>query len=155
MIAAINQDGIIGINNQLPWNVPEDLKRFRALTSGGTIIMGRKTFDSIGRPLPNRRNLVLSRSMEPKDKVEVFPNFTKLLLEITGLENVWVIGGAEIYKMFLEAEAVDGLDLTMVDFPIEDKTNAVYLPQIPNYLKEVSSAVNETNPKLKHIKYER
>lgn len=155
LIAATNQDGIIGLSNRLPWSFPEDLKRFKALTSGGTVIMGRNTFDSIGRPLPNRRNIVLSRSMKAQDKVEIFSSLASLLIAIVAIPNVWVIGGAEIYRQFLAADVVNTLDLTLVDFPIEDKTDAIYFPQIPSFFKEISSVVNEKDSRLKHIVYHR
>ena len=60
LICAISKNNVIGNENKLPWNIPEDLKRFKELTSNNWIVMGRKTFDSIGRPLPNRKNIVLS-----------------------------------------------------------------------------------------------
>ena len=61
LVAAIASNNVIGKENSLPWNIPEDLKRFKQMTSGHTILMGRKTFDSIGRPLPNRQNIVMTK----------------------------------------------------------------------------------------------
>ena len=66
LICALSKNNIIGINNKLPWNISEDLKRFKDLTSENWIVMGRKTFDSIGRPLPNRRNVILSENLDLK-----------------------------------------------------------------------------------------
>ncbi|RYZ66217.1 MAG: hypothetical protein EOP09_13030 [Proteobacteria bacterium] len=71
LIAGVSQNGVIGLDNQLPWKISEDLKRFRQLTTGGVVVMGRKTFDSIGRPLPNRENWVLTRSADFKSS-EIF-----------------------------------------------------------------------------------
>src|SRR5215469_11090199 len=62
VIAAVARNGIIGVENRLPWHLPEDLRRFRALTTGHAVIMGRKTFESIGKPLPGRRNIVVTRN---------------------------------------------------------------------------------------------
>ena len=72
-VAAVSENLVIGKNNSLPWNIPEDLKRFKTLTSGSPIIMGRKTYESIGRPLPNRTNIVLTqKGYSSSDKIKVF-----------------------------------------------------------------------------------
>ena len=79
-VAAVSENLVIGKNNSLPWNIPEDLKRFKTLTSGSPIIMGRKTYESIGRPLPNRTNIVLTqKGYSSSDKIKVFSNLDNLL----------------------------------------------------------------------------
>ena len=79
-VAAVSKNLVIGKNNSLPWNIPEDLKRFKTLTSGSPIIMGRKTYESIGRPLPNRTNIVLTqKGYSSSDKIKVFSNLDNLL----------------------------------------------------------------------------
>ena len=103
LIVAAAENGAIGKNNQLPWNIPEDLKYFKAVTSGKTVIMGRKTFESIGRPLPQRRNLVISRRADFKPAgVEVFASLADALAagaQQAGVqEEVFVVGGGEIYR---------------------------------------------------------
>ena len=100
-VAAVSKNLVIGKNNSLPWNIPEDLKRFKALTSGSPIIMGRKTYESIGRPLPNRINIVLTqKGYESSDKIKIFKNLDNLLNYCEGLDSeVFVIGGSEIYKL--------------------------------------------------------
>ena len=91
----------IGINNSLAWHVPEDLIRFKKITTGHTIIMGRKTCESIGRPLPNRRNIVLTRQTGwQADGVEVVHTLAEAL-QLTGDADAFVIGGAEIYAQAL------------------------------------------------------
>ena len=100
-VAAVSENLVIGKNNSLPWNIPEDLKRFKTLTSGSPIIMGRKTYESIGRPLPNRTNIVLTqKGYSSSDKIKVFNNLDNLLNYCEDFDNeVFVIGGSEIYKL--------------------------------------------------------
>lgn len=98
IIVATDLQGGIGINNTLPWKLPEDLAHFKRLTTGHPIIMGRKTFDSIGRPLPNRRNIVITRNAGWRhDGVEAVDSLEAALALLDGAEG-YVIGGAEIYK---------------------------------------------------------
>lgn len=98
IIVATDQQGGIGINNTLPWKLPEDLAHFKRLTTGHPIIMGRKTFDSIGRPLPNRRNIVITRNANWRhDGVEAVGSVDAAIALLDGAEG-YVIGGAEIYK---------------------------------------------------------
>lgn len=100
IVAADAQRGI-GINNTLPWKLPEDLAHFKRTTSGHPIIMGRKTFDSIGRPLPNRRNIVITRNAQwAHDGVEAVASLEAALALLDGAEG-FVIGGAEIYQQSL------------------------------------------------------
>lgn len=101
IIVATDRKNGIGINNQLPWHLPEDLAHFKRTTSGHTIIMGRKTFDSIGRPLPNRRNVVISRNIEwQHDNVSSYSSIADALKSVEDAE-AFVIGGAQIYQQAL------------------------------------------------------
>lgn len=99
LIAAVAANGVIGSDNALPWRLPEDLKRFKALTTGHPVIMGRKTFESIGRPLPGRRNIVISRNEGYKaDGCEVATSLSAALNSCrAGSNEIFVIGGAQIY----------------------------------------------------------
>lgn len=98
VIAAVAANGVIGRDNALPWRLPEDLKRFRALTLGHPVIMGRKTFESIGRPLPGRRNIVVTRNAEYKaEGGETAASLAAALAACAGAEEVFVIGGAQLY----------------------------------------------------------
>ena len=101
-VAAMARNRVIGRAGALPWHLPGDLKFFKKLTSGGTVLMGRKTFESIGRPLPNRRNLILSRSGIDPEGVEVFSSMDDLTPQLSPGERVFVIGGAEIYRLTLD-----------------------------------------------------
>jgi len=101
-IVAMTTDRVIGRNGTLPWHLPEDLAFFKRTTSGHPIVMGRKTFESIGRPLPNRRNIVLTRDKDwsaPGTDVIHSPQELEKLPDIGG--TVYIIGGAEIYQAFL------------------------------------------------------
>lgn len=111
-IAAMDESRVIGIDNRIPWHLPEDLKRFSALTTGHVVLMGRKTFDSLPakwKPLPNRRNVVLTRQSAATFPagVEVWHELDSHLADPAGGvplkagENLWVIGGEEIYLMTL------------------------------------------------------
>ena len=102
IVAAIASNNVIGQKNSLPWDIPEDLKRFKQLTSGHTILMGRKTFDSIGRPLPNRTNIVMTRDTNYQKKgIEVVFDEREALNLIKDLnQEVFIIGGSKIYELF-------------------------------------------------------
>jgi dihydrofolate reductase len=112
---------IIGCDNRLPWRLPSDLKRFRALTTGRAILMGRKTFESIGRPLPNRENIVLSRT-PGENAAGLFWAGTResailladRLTVAAGKETFFVIGGDKVYRSFFEDGLVDRIYLTEV-----------------------------------------
>jgi len=102
IIVAIDENGLIGRRNGLPWKLPADLKHFKTLTSGHTVIMGRKTYDSIGKPLPNRTNIVVSKSDDLQIDGCITVKSPEEALKAS-LENqeIFVIGGAEIYRQFL------------------------------------------------------
>lgn len=101
LIVAVSANNVIGKNNQLIWHLPADLKHFKQLTTGHTIIMGRKTYDSIGKPLPNRRNVVISRSVTQIEGCEVAPSLEDALKLSSEEKEVFMIGGAEIYRQAL------------------------------------------------------
>ena len=101
LIVATDNAGGIGMRNTLPWKLPQDLAHFKRTTTGHPILMGRKTFDSIGRPLPNRRNIVISRNPNwQHDGVEAVTSLDQALA-LTDVAEVFVIGGAEIYTLAL------------------------------------------------------
>lgn len=102
IIVAIDENKGIGKNNQLLWHLPNDLKFFKKTTSRHTVIMGRKTFDSIGKPLPNRRNIVISRNKDLKiEGAEVYNSIDEALTTCQQEQEVFIVGGAEIYKQAL------------------------------------------------------
>jgi dihydrofolate reductase len=118
VIAAVARNGIIGVENRLPWRVPEDMHRFRALTTGHAVIMGRRTWESIGKPLPGRQNLVVTRGSDSGiPEVEFVPSLDAALARVRLPEPVFVIGGAALYQEALPR--ADVLYLTEIerDFP--------------------------------------
>lgn len=123
MIAAMAHDRVIGKDNQMPWHLPADLAHFKRVTLGKPVLMGRKTFESIGRPLPGRRNLVISRNpgyqaegIEVVDSVEV----ALALLVSSAVEELMVIGGGHLYAEMLPS--ADRLYLTQIDLAVEGDT---------------------------------
>ncbi len=103
LVLAVAKNGVIGKDGQVPWHVPEDLKHFRRSTTGHAVIMGRKTWDEVGKPLPNRRNIVVSRNAALRlDGAEVVPSLEEAIaLARTTDAEPRVIGGAEIYRLAL------------------------------------------------------
>jgi dihydrofolate reductase len=103
-IVACTPSGVIGLNGAMPWKLASDLRRFKSMTMGGTLVMGRKTYDSIGKPLPGRETIVLSRSASQGEKAEHlhwFDSAEAVLLLANELgKPVYIVGGAEIYKIF-------------------------------------------------------
>ncbi|GAB3250365.1 dihydrofolate reductase [Chitinimonas naiadis] len=118
LIAALARNHTVGINNTLPWHLPDDLKYFKATTSGHPIIMGRKTYDSIGRPLPNRHNIVVTRDTRwQAEGVTVVHSIADAIKAAGEVDEVFLIGGATLY-----AEALpfaDRLYLTEIEADIE------------------------------------
>ena len=144
LIVAIGKNNEIGKNNQLLWHIPEDLKNFKKITTGKTVIMGKNTYESIGKPLPNRVNIVLSRNFleigkkisEDKKKyenettkLEFFDDFQKVIEKYKDFpEEVFIIGGGEIYKKSLELGIITRIYMSHVDF--SDDEADTYFPEI-------------------------
>ncbi|MEW5845706.1 MAG: dihydrofolate reductase [Bacteroidota bacterium] len=127
IIVAIAENGVIGGGNELLWHIPEDLKRFKRITSGRSVVMGRKTFESIGKPLPNRRNIVITRNPEFRVEGIEVANSLNAALELTKTEDeVFIIGGGEIYRQALPLATK--LYITRVHANYDGDT---YFPEIP------------------------
>ncbi|HUO09848.1 MAG TPA: dihydrofolate reductase [Phycisphaerae bacterium] len=126
IIVAMTPDRLIGAAGRLPWYLPEDLKRFRKLTTGHAIVMGRKTFSSIGRPLPNRRNLVVSRNPDPPavQGIEWFKSLDEALefARQAGETECFIAGGTEIYSAALEKATRMYITYVQRDFPFQGDT---------------------------------
>lgn len=99
-IAAMSENRVIGNAGEIPWHLPEDFKWFKQTTMGGILIMGRKTFDSIGRPLPGRETYVLSHTPRNIPKVHCFTDLA-MLDQLATDKTVWIVGGSEIYRQML------------------------------------------------------
>ncbi len=117
MIAALDRDRVIGTEGQLPWRLPDDLARFKALTLGKPIVMGRKTYDSVGKPLPKRTNIVLTRSARTIEGCIVVHDAEGAIRAAGDAPEIWIIGGGAIYELFMPI-ATD-LELTHVEANVE------------------------------------
>lgn len=115
-IAAISSNGVIGIDNKLPWHLPADILRFKQLTTNNTVVMGRKTFESIGRPLPRRKNIILSRNSEWEHTgVTKIGNLSEI--DKSDDEKIFIIGGSQIYNEYINIS--DVLEITLIDKEFE------------------------------------
>ena len=156
IIVAVAKNNVIGKDNKLIWHLPEDLKRFKRITSGKNIIMGRKTFESLGRILPNRKHIILCNDMEMNiddDRVVVLEDISMLKDYIDSDEETFVIGGATIYKLLMPM--CNKLYITHID---EEFDGDVYFPEIDlNVWKEdviEKGITNEDNPySYKYVTY--
>lgn len=127
IIVAIASDGAIGRANDLLWHLPADLKRFKELTTGHTILMGRKTFESLPRgPLPNRRNIIISRTLPTPPDAEVYPTIQQALEACASDEEVFIIGGGEIYRQLLPDTERIYLTRVQASFPDAE----VFFPEL-------------------------
>ena len=126
LIAAMDRNRVIGVGNRLPWRLPADLQRFKALTWGHRVVMGRKTFESIGRPLPGRTNVVVTRDTAYHALGCTVLRSVDDALAGSGDEEVFVIGGAEIYAQTIDR--ADRLYVTAVDTQVPH--GDAYFPEI-------------------------
>ena len=157
-IVAIADNNVIGKDNKLIWHLPEDLKRFKKITTGKVIIMGRKTFESLGRVLPNRKHVILCNDMQmniDNENVEILDSIDKLEKYINSDEECFVIGGATIYKLLMPY--VQKLYITKIN---HEFIGDVYFPEIDEKIwKETQrekGIKNEENPyDYDYITYER
>jgi dihydrofolate reductase len=126
MIVAVANNGVIGVNNTLPWHLPEDLKRFRALTMGHHIIMGRKTYESLGRLLPGRTTVIVTRNLNYQvDGAVVVHSLNDAMRFCKQDEELFLIGGAQLYQDGLPH--VQKLYMTRVDIEVDGDA---FLPEI-------------------------
>jgi len=128
IIAAIGSNNELGKDNDLIWHLPADLKRFKKVTTGHAIIMGRNTFESIGKPLPNRRSIIITRNTSyQKEGCEIVHSLEAAIELIESQDDAFIIGGAQIYKEAMKKNLVDQLDITHVhhDFDAD-----VFFPSI-------------------------
>lgn len=138
IIVAMTSDRVIGISNDLPWYLPNDLKHFKELTLGNVVIMGRRTYDSIvgriGKPLPDRTNIIITRDKKFSQPNCIVANSFKDAIDKSTSENIFVIGGEQIYKLALDS--ADVLYITEVDAKIKGDA---FFPEIDSKIfKEVS-----------------
>jgi dihydrofolate reductase len=137
IIAAIAKNNALGKNNDLIWHLPADLKRFKKITSGHHILMGRNTFESIGKPLPNRTTIIITRNKDYFKDGCLIANSLEEAIELANEDaEIYVIGGAQIYKYAIENNLIDALDITLVHHQFEADA---FFPEIDSKIwKEVS-----------------
>jgi len=149
ILVAVSPEGIIGKDNAIPWHYSADLKRFKRLTTGNTIIMGRKTWESLPiKPLPNRRNIVITRSSI--EDIECFQSIDDALQTCEG--DVWFIGGAGIYQEAMQK--ADLIDMTLVPDSVSGE-DCIYFPKIDESWIEGATNTLEEDTKLRHKIYTR
>ncbi|WP_223601022.1 dihydrofolate reductase [Chryseobacterium sp. GVT01B] len=145
IVVAMGEKNEIGFDNQLLWHLPKDLKHFKDITSGHPIIMGRKTYESIGKPLPNRTNIVVSRKKDWFEEGILIVGSIKEALKFAKKidEEVFVIGGGNIYEQTMEV--VDKLEVTLVKADLEADT---FFPKIdPKIWKKTNEICHEKDEK--------
>jgi dihydrofolate reductase len=152
LVAAMGRNRVIGVDGDMPWHFSEDLKHFKRTTTGGTMIMGRKTFDSIGRPLPGRRSIVITRSTDwTHDGVEVVHSLDDALALAGTAAPVFVVGGGEIYAQALPLAT--RLVLTEIDGEPDGDT---YFPEWSrSEWTETARVAGETTPELAFVTWDR
>ena len=141
LIVAHGKNREIGYNNQLLWHLPTDLKRFRAITTGHIVVMGRKTFESIGRALPNRTNIVLTRdtSLSLPTDIKTYHS-TDSIIRLSKNKEIYIIGGAEVYRAFLPF--ADRLYITLVNGTFKADS---YFPEYDHILDHYTLIDNPTS----------
>lgn len=154
-IVAVSENNVIGVHNDLPWNIPEDMKFFKDKTKGRALIMGRKTFESVGHPLPHRLNVVITRQANYKtdgpegvrqDNVVVVPDLTSAIAHCKGVigkygDEIFIIGGGEIFRESIRK--VDIIYLTRIHKNFEGD---VFYPEVPEDLFQLVERRDRTEP---------
>jgi len=145
IIAAIGKNNELGKNNGLIWHIPEDLKYFKSVTTGNIIVMGMKTFESIGGPLPNRHNIVITRSKKPIEGVEICNNPNDIIDNYYDNDNkIYIIGGESIYRLFYDY--ANEMHLTEID--LEDKNADVYFPTFDKNDWNIEEIINNMDKSI-------
>ena len=144
LVVAASRNDVIGREGELPWRLPDDLRHFKRLTTGKAVIMGRRTFESIGRPLPERRNIVMTRDEEfAAEGCEMASSLTEAMDLVKGADEVMIIGGGQVYRDFLPL--ADRIYLTRVQAEVDGDTK---FPEIDeNLWRLVSSEHHEADDK--------
>ncbi|MFA5515358.1 MAG: dihydrofolate reductase [Desulfuromonadales bacterium] len=149
ILVAMTEQRVIGCGNAIPWHLPQELRLFRALTQGHTIVMGRRTFEAIGGPLPDRRNLVVSRTLPPAmPGVEICRNLQEALALGGDAEKLFFIGGRDIY-----AEALPMADELRISWIIDEYAGDILFPPFSLATWETVEATQY--PHFRHVLYRR
>ena len=149
LIAAMSDNRVIGKDNKLPWHFPCDLKKFKETTGGGTVIMGRKTFESIGKPLSNRENIVLSRAGFNAPAGVICCGSLKEAVEKAGRADIFIIGGESLYRQALAELPVSRIYLSKIYKSYEGDA---HFPEVSGDFKPASVEVlQENDPKIEFV----
>ena len=133
IIAAMAENRVIGRGNEMPWEIPSELKRFKEITMGHPVIMGRKTFESIGRPLPGRKNVIITRQQDYSAAESIIvPDLQAALAACEGSDEVFICGGDTVYRDAMTI--ADRIYLTIID---EEFDGDSFFPEIPDDFMEV------------------
>ena len=147
-VVAVSKNNVIGKDGKLPWHFPADLKFFRRLTTGHAVIMGRKTFDGLGKALPDRQNIVVSRQAHSEVAGVEFVTSVAAAIRRAKSDRVFIIGGASIYGETMDS--IDGVYLTRIDRAYEGDA---FYPGLPAGFAEVSRQTLQENPLVEAIVY--
>lgn len=150
IIAAMSRNRVIGAHGTIPWHLPEDLRRFRELTTGHTIVMGRKTFESIGKPLPGRNNIVISSDHSFSAPGCRLARSVEEALAMGGDSLIFICGGGAVYRDTMEL--ADVIYLTVIDAELAGDT---FFPEIPPCFTEASREPLATSPAADLVVYQR
>lgn len=147
IIAAAGENNSLGKDNDLVWHLPDDFKRFKELTSGNYILMGRKTFETFPKPLPNRKHLIITRQEEylVPENCFVFDSIQSVFDEVLSDNDIWIIGGGEIYKQSMGI--ADRIELTRVHSDFEADT---FFPEIGEEWELVKEEYHPTDERHKY-----
>lgn len=148
-LVAIDHNGVMGKDGKMPWYYPEDIKRFKSITMGYPVVMGRKTWDSLPiKPLPGRDNIVLTRNGLVDDRCLVYKDLKEVIVMFSDKEKIYVIGGAEIFKAYMDF--ADTLDITYIN---EYYNGDTYFPELDMEKWYTYNIFRVEN--LKFVKYKR
>ena len=144
LIAAVSLNKVIGSNGSIPWHIPEDLKYFQSNTLYSTVIMGRNTYESIGKPLPNRKNIVITSSKNKFQGIEICSNIKDLIESLKNSEDeIFIIGGEKIYSEFMPLAN----KMLITEVKIEIEGDSFFPEWDPNELTETHRSKERTNDK--------
>lgn len=156
LIAAVSENGVIGNKGKVPWNIPGDMKRFKELTINHPVIMGRKTYESLpekNRPLPLRKNIVLSKTLGNIAGIYVARDIDEAI-RLTEKKNSYVIGGEQIYKLFLEVAGK--MEITKIHMPFGGDA---FFPEVDwnewNFVNRIDGISKKNNIHYSFLSYER
>lgn len=154
LIAAIGKNNELGMNNDLIWRIKEDLQFFKQTTMGHPVVMGRKTYESLPKILPGRKNIVISTSEIINNEIEIYKSIKEFLVKYQNTDDeIFIIGGASIYKSFIDSAT----KMYLTEIEKEEINADVYFPKFNENVwnKEIISNHEENNIKYNHVLYKR